>query len=333
MASAIISRALLSLVLLLAGVVHLVRPDLFDPAIPFWPKAQINLLAGVLECLLAIGLWTPKLRDRVAQLTALWFLILIPIHIYVSWNAIEIFGISHPALLWARTLLQLPLYFWALSLQDKGWLMAQRWSDVAFLHYAVEAKKLQEKVPFPLDLYQGDAVVSIVPFVMSHIRFPFLLPVPGFSTLRELNLRTYVRVNGVPAVYFFTLDSNHLPGVLIAQWFFALPYRWIKLTFNSSPFYDFSSPEFHLLAKVGGKKSSHEFDRWSTERYSLLTKLGQTELRGIVEHAPWELRELKVLEMTDHFSKMLGEELRMKKLIGSSYAERLDVRFRPFRKP
>lgn len=326
------SRTLLSLLLSVAGVVHLFWPELFNPAIPLPIKSEVNLAAGILECLLAAGLWVPKVRDRAAQLTALWFLALVPIHVYVSWNGIEMFGVSHPALLWVRTALQLPLYFWALSLQDKGWLMAQRWSDVAFLHYSVPADELQKKVPFPLDLYEGNAVVSIVPFVMSRIRFPFLFPVPGLSTLLELNLRTYVKANGVPAVYFFTLDSNHLPGVLIARWFFALPYRWIKLTFNGSPFYDFRSPELRLLGKVGAKKTSSDFDRWSTERYSLFTKRGTTELRGIVEHAPWELRELKVLELTDNFSVMLGEELKMKTLIGSSYAQVLDVRFRPFRK-
>lgn len=219
----------------------------------------------------------------------------------------------------------------ALILQEKGWVISQRWENVLFLHYKVDAHELQKKVPFPLDLYQGEAVVSIVPFVMSRIRFPFLPPVPGLSQLLELNLRTYVKVNGRPAVYFFTLDSNHLPGVLIARWFFFLPYRWIKLSFSSRDQYQFSSPEFRLKAKVGSTRPSTEFDLWATERYALFTKRGETSLVGTVEHLPWTLQDIEVLDLEDNFSNLIGEHLKMKSLMAAAYSQSLDVRFRPFR--
>ena len=229
-----LSRALLSLLLFVAGLLHLITPELFAPAIPFEWKLEINLLAGVLEIALAFALWIPALKDSAARACAVWFLALLPIHLYVSIAQIEIFSISHPLLLWARTMLQPLLFFWALSLQEKGWIISQRWSEVAFLHYEVDAQILQPHCPFPLDTFKGKAVLSIVPFVMSRIRFPFLPQVPGLSRLLELNLRTYVIKDGRPAVYFFTLDSNHLPGVLIARWFFALPYRWMELKFHQN---------------------------------------------------------------------------------------------------
>lgn len=256
-------------------------------------------------------------RDRIAKALALLSLLLVPFSFLVS------------------KILFLPLiafYFLVLSFQKRGWVISQRWKDVVFLHYKVDAKELQKKVPFPLDLFEGDAIVSIVPFVMSRIRFPFLFPVPGLSQLLELNLRTYVIVNGTPAVYFFTLDSNHLPGVLIARWFFALPYRWVKLSFSFERHYKFQSKDFHLKASVGGLKAQSEFDRWSTERYALFTKRGQKIYQGIVEHRPWKLQTLQVDELTDHFSSLLGEHLRMRTLVGTSYSESLDVRFRPFKR-
>ena len=326
-----ISRGLLALVLLTAGVLHIVCPHLFDQAIPFGPKFAINVFAGILEIILAVGLMIKRFRDRAAQVTALWFLALIPIHIYVSLQDLEFQGMKLSALLWLRTFVQPLLYFWALSLQDKGWISSQRWTDVVFIHYKVDAKKLQELTPFPLDLYQGEAIVSIVPFVMGRIRFPFLCSIPGLSQLLELNLRTYVRVNGRPAVYFFTLDSNHFPGVLVARWFFALPYRWIKLTFNKTSGYEFKSPQFEIKANIGKRKDSTAFDLWSTERYALFTKRGKKSYVGVVEHAPWELCELNIQSLKDNFSSLLGEELKMKELVAASYAEKLDVRFRPFR--
>lgn len=324
------NRLLLSALLAVAGMLHLVSPELFDPAIPFAPKGAINSFAGMLEIVLATGLWFERTRDLAARTSALWFLLLTPIHVYVSWQRIPMFGVSEPLLLWLRTLLQPALYFWALSVQKTGWLMAQRWREVAFVHYECNANELQKRVPFPLDLFEGKAIVSIVPFIMEGIRFPFLPPVPGLSRLLELNLRTYVTVNGRRGVYFFTLDSNHLPGVLIARGFFALPYRWIKLAFR--PNYQFQSPALSLEGEVGEPRASTTFDLWATERYALFTKRGSTTLMGVVLHEPWPLQDLKVTHLEDHFSSMLGPELALKSVLATSYCARLDVRFRPFQK-
>jgi len=324
------SRLLLSALLATAGLLHLVSPELFDPAIPFAPKSAINILAGILEIILASGLWFERTRDHAARLSALWFLLLTPVHVYVSWQRIPMFGVSEPLLLWLRTLLQPALYFWALSLQKSGWLMAQRWREVAFLHYECDASELQERVPFPLDLFEGKAIVSIVPFIMEGIRFPFLPPVPGLSSLLELNLRTYVTVNGRRGVYFFTLDSNHLPGVLIARGFFALPYRWIKLAFK--PNYQFHSPTLKLTGEIGNPRASTTFDLWATERYALFTQRGSQTLMGVVMHGPWPLQDFKVTQLSDQFSSMLGKELALKSCLATSYCARLDVRFRPFQK-
>jgi hypothetical protein len=326
------SRLLLTGLLAAAGMVHLLAPEAFNPAIPFPWKLEINYAAGGLELLLALGLWPARTREHAARWSALWFLLLTPVHLYICTFSIPIFGVSSPWLLWGRTFLQPVLYFWALSLQRSGWLMAQRWREVAFLHYEVSAVELQKKVPFPLDLYEGKAIVSIVPFIMEGIRFPYLPAIPGLSRLLELNLRTYVNVNGKRGVYFFTLDSNHLPGVLIARWFFALPYRWVKLTFSSSTNYAFTAPNLRLSGEVGPPRTSSAFDLWATERYALYTKRGDDTLIGVVEHEPWSLQDLSVVQLDDKFSSLLGAHLALKSCFATSYCKSLDVRFRPFRK-
>jgi len=321
------SRLILSLVLIIAGILHLFAPHLFDPAIPFKLKYEINILAGIIEILLAIGLWIKTIRDKAAQFTALWFLLLTPIHIYVSWYEIPIFGVSHPLLLWMRTGFQFVLFFWALSLQEKGWIISQRWTDVLFLHYEVDEKKLQEKVPFPLDLFNGKAVVSIVPFIMGRIRFPFLPIIPGFSKLYELNLRTYVKLGDKRVVYFLTLDANHFFGVLIARAFFRLPYRWRKMNLNSREGYHFQSNSLNILARVEENPNVSEFDRWATERYALVTKFLGHDLVGEVEHDPWSLHQVQIEKIENNFS---DEFIELKQFLGASYAKKLDVRFRPF---
>lgn len=111
---------LMSSLLISAGLLHLVAPSIFYPAIPdfFIYKYEITILTGVLEIILGLLLLSSQLRNTVAAIIALYFILLLPIHIYVSWYEIEIFHISSPLLLWLRTVGQLPLIYWAIRLRE-----------------------------------------------------------------------------------------------------------------------------------------------------------------------------------------------------------------------
>jgi uncharacterized protein YqjF (DUF2071 family) len=312
---------------MVAGLIHIFFPEMFDPAIPFQMKDEINLFAGILEILLSIGLWIPLANDLSSKICALWFLLLIPIHLYVSIKKIPMFGIDQHVLLWGRTLVQPLLFFWALNQQRNGWIISQQWKNILFLHYEVNPEELQKLVPYPIDLYQGKGVVSIVPFIMNRIRFPFLPSVPGLSKLFELNLRTYVRVNNRPAVYFFTLDSNHLIAVLIARLGFSLPYRYKSMDISKTKNYRLESVDLSLNAEIGNEIIDDEFQQWTTERYALITKRFGNDMWGVVEHEKWKLQSAKLNEIRDQFSPQF---LKLNHFLGASYAETLDVRFLPF---
>ena len=98
----------LSFILFVAGLVHLIRPEVFLPAIPLFISFpyEVIYLTGILEIILAVGLIRKKTQDMSAKIVALYFFILVPVHIYVALMNIEIFGIQSPALLWGRTLFQ-----------------------------------------------------------------------------------------------------------------------------------------------------------------------------------------------------------------------------------
>lgn len=322
-----VSKLCLTFIFVIAGFAHLIFPQVFYPAIPFEYKFEINIIVGALELFLAAGLWPNSTQDMFARLIALWLMALIPIHIYVSWKKIAIFGVSNPIILWTRTLMQSGLIFWALSLQKKGWIISQRWSDILFIHYEVDPAKLQSIVPYPLDLYQGRAVVSIVPFKMGKIRFPFLPAIPGVSQLCELNLRTYVKIDNRPMVYFLTLDANHFFGVFVANLLFRLPYRWRKMNLTLNDQYVFKSNDLKISANINKTLVSTEFDIWATERYALVTKFLGKDLIGVVEHNPWSLKKATIENLENKFS---DEFIELKHFIGASYAKDLDVRFRPF---
>jgi hypothetical protein len=192
------------------------------------------------------------------------------------------------------------------------------------------------------DTLNGVSYVSIVPFKMSGIRFRFLPKLP-FTSLWELNIRTYVRHQHHSGIYFFTLDSTHRLGNWIARRFFHLPYRYAKLTANISSFndqtsslrYSFSSPgcfaldaQTQPLQNFSSKEKSEQ--GWLTERYSFFTEDPRGRLlRGEVMHDPWPLEPAEVLSLQNSFTSDFGIKLE-KGHIRPSYAKELQVRFRPF---
>lgn len=327
----------LSFILAVAGIVHLVKPEIFLPAIPsFLPyHHEIILYTGILELILALGLVIKKTQNLSAKITALYFVALLPVHIYVSITPVAMFGINSQVLLWGRTLFQFVFIFWALSLQTTGWIIEQKWKHVFFLHYKISPEMIQPLVPYKLDLYDGKAIISIVPFLMEGIRFPFLPAVPKLSQLWELNIRTYVEIDGVKGVYFFTLETDSKIGELIARSFFHLPYRHSKIHAKvTNEHYQFDHQRddlsFHLSARILRKKKATSFELWATERYSLFTDHQGSTYQGIVDHRPWPLREVEIIEFNNRFTTLVtNQEL---EFITANYSRFLKVRFRPFQR-
>ncbi|XAL98241.1 DUF2071 domain-containing protein [Phycisphaeraceae bacterium D3-23] len=97
----------------------------------------------------------------------------------------------------------------------RPWAVSMVWRDLAFLHWPIAPDPMRAALPdgFEPDLFEGEAWLGVVPFVMDAVR-PRLCPaVPQWmapvsvSRFPELNVRTYVRHRGEPGVLFFSLDA------------------------------------------------------------------------------------------------------------------------------
>lgn len=107
----------------------------------------------------------------------------------------------------------------------------QRWHDLTFLHWRVSADELATLLPTGLevDTFDGSAWVGLVAFEMSGVR-PWWFPaLPGISAFAETNVRTYVHHNGVPGVWFFSLDAANRLAVRIARWRWRLNYHHARM--------------------------------------------------------------------------------------------------------
>ena len=220
-----------------------------------------------------------------------------------------------------------------------SWTIEQRWSQVLFVNWKVPSSELQEQVPFPLDLHEGEAVLSLVPFFMDRVRFRGLPSIPFGSSLWEINLRTYVMVNGVPGIYFFTLETPHRVANWIARNLFDLPYRYatVKASVSDSDYWigaqgrDARGNAYHLKlqAKPGSESQSSDFQRWVTERYHLFLMKGGARLRGQVYHEPWKVRSVRVLALDGGIS--ISPSFVLKEQLSPCFlADPLQVRFAPF---
>jgi uncharacterized protein YqjF (DUF2071 family) len=186
-------------------------------------------------------------------------------------------------------------------------LMHQDWGKLLFMHWRIAAGTLRPHIPerLEIDTFDGSAWIAVTPFTMWDIRaFPPLLPpVPGLSRMHELNVRTYVHLNGVPGVWFFSLDANSAIAVMAARTLFHLPYFNAQMELDqqgetivySSRRTETNAPAARLDAtwKIGEplpESVPGTLEFFLTERYCLYTAHKNNLYRCRIAHAPWPLQ-------------------------------------------
>ena len=188
-------------------------------------------------------------------------------------------------------------------------VMRQRWDDLFFLHWEYAPEAIQSRLPAGLtvDTFEGKAHLGVVGFRMNAVR-PLGLPaLPWLSYFNELNVRTYVRdAAGEPGVWFFSLDCDRAPAVIIARAFFGLPYEHAAMS---------GGPGHAQSCRRRGQPETARF-AWSAagapqaatpgslafhlaERYSFFSVRGGQLVRGQVHHAPYELRPATATAWSD----------------------------------
>ena len=224
-------------------------------------------------------------------------------------------------------------------------LMHQDWGKLLFMHWRVEEKDLRPLIPAELeiDTFDGSAWIGIIPFTMWDIRAfpPFLPPMPGLSSMHELNVRTYVHYNRVPGVWFFSLDCNSAAAVIGARSFYHLPYfdadidleqsgQTIDyvLTRTDDPLADFKA-SWNIGETIPfSHPDSLEF--FLTERYCLYSEDEGQLYRARIFHQPWPLQKATV----NSFQSTMIESLGLKTPKGEAvlnYTEEISVDIWPLR--
>ncbi len=218
-------------------------------------------------------------------------------------------------------------------------LMHQKWGKLLFMHWRIDESQLRPLIPeqLEIDTFEGAAWIGIIPFTMWDIRAlpPYFPAIPGLSSAHELNVRTYVHYQGVPGVWFFSLDCNSAPAVMGARAFYHLPYfnadidleqsaRTIQYALKRT---DDPPAQFQASWNIGesapvANPDSLEF--FLTERYCLYAENDGDLYRARIHHQPWPLQKANVNSCESTMIEALG----LKALGGDpvlNYAEEIDV--------
>ena len=225
-------------------------------------------------------------------------------------------------------------------------LMHQKWGKLVFMHWGIDPQLLRPLIPaaIEIDLFQDSAWIAIVPFTMWDIRpFPPYAPrVPYLNSMHELNVRTYVHLNGTPGVWFFSLDCNSTAAVLGARTFYYLPYfnAELNLEQNASRI-DYSSirtdepkATFTATWHIGNPlptTTPDSLEFFLTERYCLFSEHKGEIYQSRIHHQPWPLCTATLDSYTSSMIEVLNlPEPTNKPLL--HYAEQLAVDIWPLHK-
>jgi uncharacterized protein len=226
-----------------------------------------------------------------------------------------------------------------------GWpILHQTWAKLLFLHWPLPPEQLHALLPprLALDTFDGNAWVGLTPFTMWGIRPPLLPAVPWLSASHELNVRTYVHLDGVPGVWFFSLDASNPLAVAGARLGFGLPYFQARMTLKEEGatihFTSHRAPWGAPPAdcEVGWTRGESvleaepgTLDFFLLERYCLYAARGDRLYRTRIAHRPWPLCQATLTRFSSTIFASHGLPAPKREPLLHGQAERLHVEVWP----
>ncbi|HEX2835532.1 MAG TPA: DUF2071 domain-containing protein [Thermoanaerobaculia bacterium] len=204
---------------------------------------------------------------------------------------------------------------------DQQVLMHQNWHHLLFLHWEVPPMELQALLPprLRLDTFEGKAYVGLVPFTMTGVRPILLPPLPGVSSLHEINVRTYVHLEGRnPGVWFFSLDASSRLAVEAARMAYHLAYFNADIDFEATagaiPTISFDTKRtdergtkpanahirYRPIEGPATASAPGTLEHFLLERYILYSQDAAHNLyRARVHHQPYPAQKAEVLQLDE----------------------------------
>ena len=221
-------------------------------------------------------------------------------------------------------------------------VLHQRWHGLVFLHWAFAPETLRTIVPrgLEIDCFDGRAWVGLTPFTVTGMRPSFLPPLPGVSRADEINVRIYVHRDGVPGIWFPSLEITNRLALLGARIAYRVPYFHARMRVDR----DGDTVSFRSersgsasavldaqwrLGRPSEPAALGSLDFFLIERYVLYSGDRTTLLRARIHHRPWPLREVTVLRFASTLLEACGLPSPSPPMLAHAQAEPCDVEVWP----
>jgi uncharacterized protein YqjF (DUF2071 family) len=220
-------------------------------------------------------------------------------------------------------------------------LFLAAWDRAVFVHYEADPSLLQRQVPFELDLRDGRAFVSVVAFTLLRMRLRIggrlgewlLKPIASHEFL---NVRTYVRHDGEPGIFFLAEWLSNPLSVRLGPRTFGLPYRFGHLRYRH--IHEGGEILGSVTANEGrlgyrGAISAVRFDpsdaesltEFLLERYTAFTCQGRRRRLFRVWHPPWSQTPIEIEITADNLLSSTGQWWSSAECVGANYSPGVDV--------
>lgn len=216
------------------------------------------------------------------------------------------------------------------------------WDHAVMIHYEADPDALQRDVPFELDLRDGRAFVSLVAFTLRRMRPRrggrigewLLKPI---ATHEFLNVRTYVRANHEPGIFFIVEWLSNRLSVPLGPPVFGLPYRYGRIDYlhnrpteGISGRVDAKGGSFSYCGSAASKELTPcepgSLTEFLMERYTAFTQPGRGSRKLFrVWHESWPQTPVDIETTATDLLATSGAWWETAEYIGANYSPGVDV--------
>jgi uncharacterized protein YqjF (DUF2071 family) len=199
-------------------------------------------------------------------------------------------------------------------------LLAQRWRDVTFLHWPVDAGAAAAMLPpgTRADEFAGACYVGLVAFGAEDTSVLGSPPLPYLGTFPETNVRLYsVGRDGRRGVVFLSLDAARLLPSLAGRALPRLPYQWSlmrvrrlggEVSYASQRRWPGPPARLRMRVRIGERVAEPSpLEHFLTARWGLHTAWYDGRTRYLrVAHPCWELYRAGLMSLAEDLVAATG---------------------------
>lgn len=199
-------------------------------------------------------------------------------------------------------------------------VFTQTWSDLTFLHWAVDPSVVAPFMPEGCrpDTLDGVTYVGLISFQMRKLGLLALPGIPFFGTFPETNVRLYsVDEQGRRGVVFLSLEAARLAPVLVARFGPGVPYTWATMrSEHHGEHVSYASRRLwpkpygassQVTVHVGQEIAAGPVEHFVTARWGLHLVDGRGRTRYWPnEHPQWPLRAAELVTFDDELLPAAG---------------------------